>query len=385
MYVRPDPLQRHVLLHDLQDVGLKAEVVDERAARKERPLLVLQLHDRDAAAALFRRRGAESRDQRMLLQEPGQRALQLARPVSVDQPDRPLIAQAATRRETARRARSLRRRCSRSTFRSAGAVARLQLDAHVDAATAPRPRRRRRAGRGRSRACACRARRGRPCRRAPPSRPPSSPSRRRSRDRRPTGACCGGSAGARTASTGSANSLDDRVDGRRASARSRAGVAGASAGARASCAIASRLGLQLGDDVVDLAARLRAPGSRAPRSAAGGRFPRAGAAPRRAARIRASAASSVSRSRAASRCSCSSARMSLVDLRQVLGELRLARAQVLPRRGDDRRIEAEPRRDLERQAAARRAVHAADRSARTSRRRSRTPRSPRPRSSTRRS
>ena len=45
-----------------------------------------------------------------------------------------------------------------------------------------------------------------------------------------------------------------------------------------------------------------------------------------------------------------------VDLREVFGELRLARAQVLARRGDDRRVQPEPRRDLEREAAAGRAV-----------------------------
>ena len=46
-----------------------------------------------------------------------------------------------------------------------------------------------------------------------------------------------------------------------------------------------------------------------------------------------------------------------VDLREVLGELRFASGQVLARGRDDRRVEAEPRRDLEGEAAARRAVH----------------------------
>src|SRR6185503_20908145 len=45
-----------------------------------------------------------------------------------------------------------------------------------------------------------------------------------------------------------------------------------------------------------------------------------------------------------------------VDLREVLGELRLARRQVLARRGDDRRVQAEPPRHLEREAAPRAAV-----------------------------
>ena len=42
-----------------------------------------------------------------------------------------------------------------------------------------------------------------------------------------------------------------------------------------------------------------------------------------------------------------------VDLREMLGELRFARAQVLARRGDDRRVQAEAAGDLEREAAAR--------------------------------
>ena len=66
--------------------------------------LVLQLHDRHAAAALFGRRRREARDERMLLQEAGERALQLAGAVAVNEPDDALIGRAASRRETARRA-----------------------------------------------------------------------------------------------------------------------------------------------------------------------------------------------------------------------------------------------------------------------------------------
>src|SRR5262245_7887980 len=47
--------------------------------------LVLQLHDGDASAALLGRRGREPRDQRMLLQKPGQRALELTGTVAVDE------------------------------------------------------------------------------------------------------------------------------------------------------------------------------------------------------------------------------------------------------------------------------------------------------------
>ena len=62
-----------------------------------------------------------------------------------------------------------------------------------------------------------------------------------------------------------------------------------------------------------------------------------------------------------------------LDLRQVLGQLRLARAAVLPRAASMIDAgQAEPVGDLERQAAARRAVDAAGRSARTSPGRSRT-------------
>ena len=74
---RARALQRHVLLHDLQDVGLHAQVVDELLGKQSHhsieqvPCSVFQLHDRDAAAALFGRRGGEPRDQRMLLQKAG--------------------------------------------------------------------------------------------------------------------------------------------------------------------------------------------------------------------------------------------------------------------------------------------------------------------------
>ena len=45
-----------------------------------------------------------------------------------------------------------------------------------------------------------------------------------------------------------------------------------------------------------------------------------------------------------------------IDLRQVLGQLRFARAQIVARRRDDRGIETEPRRDLEREAPSGRTV-----------------------------
>jgi hypothetical protein len=47
----------------------------------------------------------------------------------------------------------------------------------------------------------------------------------------------------------------------------------------------------------------------------------------------------------------------VIDLRQVFGKLRLARADVLTRGGHHRRVQSEPRRDLERQAPAGRSIH----------------------------
>ena len=133
MYVAPDFLQRHVLLHDLQDVGLQAEVVDERLGNSAHS--VLELHHRDAAAALFRRRGAEFRDQRMLLQEPGERALQLARPVSVDEPDRPLIGQQRLIEKPFGPRDRFVNGAADDVQVGRGAVARLQLDADASRST----------------------------------------------------------------------------------------------------------------------------------------------------------------------------------------------------------------------------------------------------------
>ena len=74
-----------------------------------------------------------------------------------------------------------------------------------------------------------------------------------------------------------------------------------------------------------------------------------------------------------------------IDLRQVLGELRFARAQVLARRGDDRRIRAPAAPRSRAPGCGPASRTSAGRSARTCRRRNRTPRRRRPRSSTRRS
>ena len=59
------------------------QVVDE-LLRDKSSHLVLQLHDRHAAAARFMRRGFEACDQRMLLEEFGDGASQLARAVPVN-------------------------------------------------------------------------------------------------------------------------------------------------------------------------------------------------------------------------------------------------------------------------------------------------------------
>src|SRR5436190_1555305 len=65
---------------------------ENRERRTENGLL-LQLHYRDAAAALVRRGGGNSRDERMLLQEPGQRAFQLSGAVPMNQAHDALIRQ----------------------------------------------------------------------------------------------------------------------------------------------------------------------------------------------------------------------------------------------------------------------------------------------------
>ena len=130
---------------------------------------------------------------------------------------------------------------------------------------------------------------------------------------------------------GSRNRFDDGVDAPRARRARRAGVAGRDRLPRRLLGDRVGLGLQLGDDVVDLAARLPDLRSRAPRSAAGGTSPRAGAAPLRAARIRAlGGLERLALARGEPLLVLERAHV-VVDLRQVLGELRLARAQVLAR------------------------------------------------------
>ena len=72
--------------------GLQAEVVDELL--RERAPSVLQLHDRDAAAALFSGGAvANSRPADAAAESPRQRALQLTGAVAVNEPDASLIGQ----------------------------------------------------------------------------------------------------------------------------------------------------------------------------------------------------------------------------------------------------------------------------------------------------
>src|SRR5437773_11437384 len=59
---------------------------ERRTQNVEPKTLFFQLDDRDAASALLWRRRGNPRHERMLLQESGQRAFQLARAVPVDQP-----------------------------------------------------------------------------------------------------------------------------------------------------------------------------------------------------------------------------------------------------------------------------------------------------------
>src|SRR3954471_6585773 len=88
--------QRHVLLHDLQDIGLQAEVVDEGLGKQRHVFAVspsvLQFDHCDAASTMLRRRRLKPRDQRMLLEKTRERALQLAGAVAVDEADLALVA-----------------------------------------------------------------------------------------------------------------------------------------------------------------------------------------------------------------------------------------------------------------------------------------------------
>ena len=130
---RARPLQRHVLLHDLHDVRLQAEVVDE-LLRKQTHIQSFNSTTVTPPPPCSGGAVANLRDQRMLLQESGQRPLQLSGAVAVNQPDDRADRSAATRRETAPRARSLRPRVQPITFRSDGVVSRgCSSTLHVDA------------------------------------------------------------------------------------------------------------------------------------------------------------------------------------------------------------------------------------------------------------
>src|SRR5207248_9931474 len=96
----------------------------------KRPLL-LQLHHRDASAALFRRRRREPGDERMLLEKPGQRALQLTGAVPVNEADDALIAQERLVEKPLRAGERFVHRAADHVEVGRRGVARLQLDVDV--------------------------------------------------------------------------------------------------------------------------------------------------------------------------------------------------------------------------------------------------------------
>ena len=73
-------------------LACRREIVDERL-RIEAHALVLELHQGHPAAALLRRRRRDTLDERMLPQERGEAAAQLAGAVTVNQPERPMVAE----------------------------------------------------------------------------------------------------------------------------------------------------------------------------------------------------------------------------------------------------------------------------------------------------
>ena len=358
--------------------GLQAEVVDELLGEQahhgqvsvqsssgqvhsRQYCSVLQLHYRHAAAALFGRRGGKSGDQRMLLQK-SRRARASAGPCrSRESAGRPADRSAATRRETVPRARSLRRPCSRSRSDPPSCVSRgcsstctLTRAGAAGAARLPTTRR--------SRTLA-RIRLPRTSRSAVPSCTAvtiafetEAADDHAVADRDAAAMRDGGSdrgAVERRRSRRSRIRFGDRVDGCARVAARRAGLAGRHQARRGlrrspsafafSSAITSSISRRAWRTCVSSSSfrRLRNVSSRC--RSASSRW-----------RMRASAAASVSRSRGRQPLLVLERAHVAVDLREVLGELRLARAEVLARRGDDRRIEPEPAGDFQRQAAARR-------------------------------
>src|ERR1051326_3012409 len=93
----------------------------------------LELHDRDAAATLFRGRRCKSRDQGMLLQEAGERALQLTGAVPVNQTDDALIHEQRLVEETFGAGQGFIDGAADHVQIQRGRFARLKFDVDVDA------------------------------------------------------------------------------------------------------------------------------------------------------------------------------------------------------------------------------------------------------------
>src|SRR6476659_5797162 len=64
-----------------------------RSSNRRSPDSIFELHYRNPPAPLFRWGGFKARDQRVLLQEPGKRSLELTGAVAVNQPDHVLVAE----------------------------------------------------------------------------------------------------------------------------------------------------------------------------------------------------------------------------------------------------------------------------------------------------
>ena len=185
-----------------------AQVVDE-GLREQSPRLLLQLHDRDAAAALLGRRRLVVRHERVLAAGSRRSRAAAGRCRSRESRGRSAARRAASRRGIARRATSASSTVQPITFRSVDrlVVARLQLHLHVHArrrraaAAARRPGEQTQVG-GPARAGACPARRPRRRRRArtasTPSRPRPATITRSPTDGRPS--TRGGAPGSRGAS-----------------------------------------------------------------------------------------------------------------------------------------------------------------------------------------
>ena len=321
-------------------------------------------------------------------QVPGNAPAQLTRAVAVDHAARSAGRSAASRRGTARPGRAPRPPCSRSRCSSLGEPSRgcsCTLTLHVapaGGAAAPEHAQLAHA----ARACACRGRPPPPCRRAAHDRRPRARGRRPPRGRRPTAARAGppGPAPARRARRRNRARRRPRAPAR-ASARAAPGVAGRIGGlsprarGRPRRRSVRRLLLQVAMTPSISRARLAHPLVQLARSAAAPDVSSRCASGLLARRTRASAVvERLPLARRRSRRSCSSARRSWSIFARCSASCASRALRLLARGRDDRRTQTEPRGDLQRQAAARRAVDEPVGRRERRRGRSRTPRTPRP-------